>query len=108
MPAGQHGKTDARAAGASNSHLEHLFKKKMNVSVMGYLQDLRIQKAKVLLVESAHNVTEIARLCGYSSIHHFSRRFKKVARLSPSQYAKMVHQAPHDYSSDSQKQSKAG
>jgi len=98
----------AGAAGVSNSRLAHLFKRKMGVPVMGYLQNLRIQYAKTLLLESAYNVSEIAQLSGYSSVHLFSRRFKKLVFIPPSQYAKMVRLAAAGVSSNSQKQSRAG
>ena len=80
----------SRAAGVSHSHLEHIFKKKTGMPVMAYLQDLRIQNAKKLLLESTLNVSQIAEQSGYSSVHLFSRRFKKFVSVPPSQYAKMV------------------
>lgn len=83
----------AAAAGVSNSHLEHVFKRKTGLSVMRYLQDLRIQEAKRLLLESALNVSQIAEKTGYSSVHLFSRRFKKSVSVPPSRYARMVRRA---------------
>ena len=83
----------AAASGMSQSHLGHLFKRKTGLPVMGYLQDCRIQHAKTLLLESGLNVSQIAVQAGYSSIHVFSRSFKKVVSVSPAQYAKMVRLA---------------
>lgn len=80
----------AKASGVSRSHLEHLFKKKTESSIMTYLQVLRIQHAKTLLLESGFNISQIAEQTGYSSIHLFSRRFKTFMSVSPTQYAKMV------------------
>ena len=34
--------------------------------------------------------TEIARMLGYTSIHYFSRHFKKVTKMTPSEYATSV------------------
>jgi len=80
----------AEGAGVSPSHLEHLFKKKVGCSIMTYLQDFRIQRAKKLLLESRFNISQIAEQTGYSSIYLFSRRFKEVLSVSPTCYAKMV------------------
>ena len=33
---------------------------------------------------------EIARMLGYTSIHYFSRHFKKVTKMTPSEYATSV------------------
>jgi AraC-like DNA-binding protein len=80
----------SRAAGVSLSHLEHVFKKRTGMPVMTCLQDLRMQNAKKLLLESALNVSQIAERCGYSSVHVFSRRFKKSVSVPPTRYARMV------------------
>ncbi len=80
----------AEASGVSRSHLEHIFKKITGSSIMTYLQELRIQHAKTLLLESGFNISQIAEQAGYSSIHLFSRRFKTFVSVSPTQYAKMV------------------
>ena len=83
----------ARGAGVSASHLEHVFKKVANRPVMSYLLQLRIQRAKELLLESNLNVTQIAEMSGFSSVHVFSRCFKKAVSFPPSQYAKTVQLA---------------
>jgi len=98
----------AAAAGVSNSRLEHLFKRKMEMPVMAYLQKLRIEHSKVLLLESSSNVSEIALLSGYSSVFHFSRRFKQVVGVSPSQYARMVRSAATGGSSGGRKLGRTG
>ena len=83
----------AEASGVSRSHLEHLFKNTTGSSIMTYLQELRIQRAKMLLLESGLNISQIAEQTGYSSIHLFSRRFKTFVSVSPTRYAKMIRLA---------------
>lgn len=63
-----------------------LFKKKIGVTVMEYVQKTRIAMAKELLSESNMSVTEIAEACGFSSISYFSRSFKNETSVTPSQY----------------------
>lgn len=48
----------------------------------------RIEKAISLLEYSSTSVTETAKLCGFSSVHYFSRKFKEKTGVSPSFYAK--------------------
>jgi AraC-like DNA-binding protein len=98
----------AAESGVSNSHLEHLFKRRMETPVMAYLQGLRIEHAKALLLESASNVSGIAHMCGYSSVFLFSRRFKQVVGVSPSQYARMVRPPSGEVSSGGQKLGRTG
>ena len=57
---------------------------------MEYFGNLKIQKAKEMIREGSHNFTEIAALLGYNSIHYFSRHFKKVTGMTPSEYASSV------------------
>ena len=54
------------------------------------LTKLKIDKAKQLISEDIYTVTEISEILGYSTIHYFSRHFKRITGMSPSQYAKSV------------------
>jgi len=55
---------------------------------MKFLLDLRIEKAKDLLLETKMKNFEIALEVGFSSANYFSFCFKKEIGLSPSQYKK--------------------
>ena len=44
-------------------------------------------QAKLLIRENSLNFTEIANTLGYSSIHYFSRQFKKITGMTPSEYS---------------------
>ncbi|MEG2287978.1 MAG: helix-turn-helix transcriptional regulator, partial [Ruthenibacterium sp.] len=57
---------------------------------MEYFGTLKINAAKRIVREGNHNFTEIAVLLGYNSIHYFSRHFKKVTGMTPSEYASSV------------------
>ena len=57
-------------------------------SPMDDLLNARIEKAITLLKYQNASITETAELCGFSSIHYFSRKFKKKTGLSPSNYSK--------------------
>jgi beta-N-acetylhexosaminidase len=68
------------------SHLSRLFKKEMGMTFSEYLMNLRINKAKNLLVTSSLYIYEIANLCGFQDFNYFSKVFKKVTGVTPNDY----------------------
>lgn len=69
-------------------YLLEIFKQHYGMGVNEYMIHMRITKAKRLLRFSDKTVEEIAYDCGMNSLHYFSRIFKKVEGLSPSEYRK--------------------
>lgn len=74
----------------SKTNLKVLFKEKSGMSVMEYYKKLKIDEAKKMIREGEYNFTQIADLLGYTSIHYFSRHFKKATEMTPSEYAYSV------------------
>lgn len=74
----------------SRSSLQKLFKETIQMSVMEYFKQLKIEEAKVLIREGNHNFTGIATILGYNSIHYFSRTFKNTTGMTLSEYASSV------------------
>ncbi len=66
------------------------FKAAYGVSIIDYIHSLRIRDAKKLLRNGEYNITQIADMLGFSSVHYFSRLFKQTTRLSPSEYVKTI------------------
>lgn len=79
-----------RFTSLSKTKLKVLFKEKSGMSVMEYYKKLKIEEAKKMIREGEHNFTQIADMLGYTSIHYFSRHFKKATDMTPSQYASSV------------------
>lgn len=79
----------------SNSYLQKLFRERTGGGAMEYFGKLKITRAKHLIREGRHNFTEIAEELGYSSLHYFSRHFKKVSGMTPSEYASSVKLLSH-------------
>lgn len=75
----------SRAVGISSNHLTSLFKKYLDLPLHEYLLNFRIEKAKQFL-NAGNTVTEAAALTGFSSIHVFSKDFKRMTGLSPSAF----------------------
>ncbi|MDF2725994.1 MAG: hypothetical protein K0Q59_5672 [Paenibacillus sp.] len=67
-----------------------MFKKRVGCGAIEYMNQLKIDRAKQYIREDVYNLTEIAELLGYSSVHYFSRHFKKAAGMTPSEYARML------------------
>ena len=74
----------------SSTTLKNLFRSMCGCGTMEYLTELRIQRAKSLLLGGKHSCTDIAELCGFCSVHHFSKVFKDTVRMSPTEYVKSV------------------
>ncbi|KOF57984.1 AraC family transcriptional regulator [Clostridium sp. DMHC 10] len=72
----------------STYHFCRLFKESTGQTVIEYINNLRIKKAKVLLKESNLNMTEIALSCGFNDANYFSRIFKKNTNMTPSEIRK--------------------
>lgn len=66
------------------SKLKQIFKKKGGVK--NYFITLKIERSKELIAEGKLNFTEIAEKLGFTSVHYFSKTFKKLTGITPSQY----------------------
>jgi len=75
----------------SRSTLQALFKTHLQDSPKNYLINIKLQKSKELIRENKYTISEIAFTLGFSSIHYFSRIFKKHFGLAPSDYAKKIY-----------------
>ena len=72
------------------SNLQKMFRAKTGGGVMEYFCRLKIEAAKRLIRQGGQNFTEIAHALGFSTIHYFSRRFKAVTGMTPTEYASSV------------------
>ena len=70
----------------SPSYFSHLFKSLSGKSVMTYLTELRISRAKLLLEQEDCPVSEVATKVGYNDGNYFARIFKSTTGQTPSQY----------------------
>ena len=75
-------------AGASSSQFHYLFKQVTGFTPNDFLIHLRIGHGCFLLAETNLRVKEVAATLGYYDPFYFSRMFKSVSGISPSQYRK--------------------
>lgn len=73
----------AERLGISTRQLERLFGKYLNTSPKKYFLDLRLHRARNLIVQTEQSITEIAVACGFNSSSHFSKVFRKQYGISP-------------------------
>ena len=76
----------AALVNVSPSHYFALFKRHTGRAPMDYFTRLRMEKARCLLETTASSVKEVAAALGYDDPFYFSRVFKSVNRLAPSNY----------------------
>ena len=74
----------------SRSQLQKVFQKESGQGVIEFFTAKKIQAAKQMIRNGKFNFSQIAEQLGYSSIHYFSRQFKKITDMSPSEYASSV------------------
>ena len=76
--------------GVSATTLKHLFKEKIGEGIITHFSKMKIDIAKSLIREGNLNVSQISSYLGFDSVHIFSRRFKQITGMSPTQYGKSV------------------
>ena len=75
----------SRRFGYDESYFCRKFKKQTGLTVMKYIQILRIEKARRLLAETGLPVQDIAQQCGFSDTAYFTNRFKSICHMTPTQ-----------------------
>ena len=72
------------------SYVLKIFREVGNTGVMALFSKMKIDTAKRMIREGQLNLTQIADKLEFSSIHYFSRQFKKECKMSPSEYSSSI------------------
>ncbi|ACT04139.1 response regulator transcription factor [Paenibacillus sp. JDR-2] len=72
----------------SKNYLNQLFKKVTGETFTNYVIRVRIEKAKVLLLEGKHLIYEVSEMVGYQNVPYFTTLFKKYCGVTPSELMK--------------------
>ncbi|MDF2958413.1 MAG: AraC family transcriptional regulator [Paenibacillus sp.] len=80
----------SRKASVTPAHFSRVFKQMIGMNLTEYVMTKRIIKAKELLNVTDHNISLIAEMCGFDTLPHFHRMFKRVLGLTPAAYRKSV------------------
>ena len=70
----------------SAQYISQLFKNEIGVNFLAYLTNIRMEKAKKLLLSSSLSIAEISEKTGYGDYRVFTKVFKKTEGVTPSQY----------------------
>ena len=73
----------AQDVGLSTRQLERLFRRYLNRSPKRYYMELRLQRARNLLLQTEMSVIEVALACGFASPSHFSKCYRALYRTTP-------------------------
>lgn len=89
----------ARSVGMSPATFSRLFRRTTGRSFMRVVNELRIDQVCRRLTESSQTIAEIAFDCGYETLSHFNRQFRRIMKTTPRQYRRhlrMVKQRETD------------
>jgi two-component system response regulator YesN len=81
-----HLKDVAMAISISPQYLSKIFKDEVGINFIDYLTTVRIEEAKKMLKQENLSIKEICFTIGYNDPNYFSRLFKKIVGVSPTEY----------------------
>lgn len=73
----------AEELGISTRQIERLFGSYLNTSPKKYLMEMRLERARHLLLQTECAIAEVALACGFSNCGHFSRVYRAAHGVSP-------------------------
>ena len=76
----------AEVAFVTPNYLSKLFRNNMGMNLREYINQLRIEESKRLLLSTNMSVSEIASYVGYYNISYFSTVFHKLVGVSPAEW----------------------
>lgn len=74
----------------NKSYLSTLFKKETGETLTTFVNKKRIEHAIYLLNSSKMSIQDIASICGIPDVNYFTKTFKKLKTITPSEYRKMI------------------
>ncbi len=78
----------AEVANLSEHTFCRYFKQKFNTTFSSFLNELRINYASTLLVETEHSISEVCFKSGFNNFTNFNKRFKVMQKSTPTEYRK--------------------
>ena len=75
----------------SRAYLSKIFKQETDYTILEYIVQQKIKEAKKLIREKNMNFTQISDKLSFDNPHYFSRVFKRVTNMTPSEYKNSVH-----------------
>ncbi len=79
----------------NKSHLCRVFKKAIGITMIDYLNFIRIWNAEKLLATTDEKILNVSMNVGFSNISYFNRTFKQTTGMTPSEYKNIVYSKKH-------------
>lgn len=79
-------KRPSELCGISYTYFKKLFIEKFGIPPVQYVNNIRLERSRELLLTNKYSVGEIAEICGFKNAYYFSKRFKEAYQLSPTDY----------------------
>lgn len=79
-----------KKVGLSPFYISKMFKEQLGINYIDFLTECRIEKAKKLMGDPARSLKEITFEVGYHDPNYFSKVFKKMCDVSPTEYRKLL------------------
>lgn len=76
----------ARESGLSPSRFAHLFRQRMGITPMGFIETRRMEQARNLLLTTDLPVQQVGLMTGFPNAQHFSTRFRRFTGQAPSAF----------------------
>lgn len=74
----------------SENYISRLFKAETGINIVQYINLIKLEKAKELLLIKDHSVKQVAYMVGYDTSSYFNRLFNKICGINPTEYVQMV------------------
>lgn len=81
----------ADIAGLSPSRFAHIFREKLHVTPLKFVEQQRMDRAMALLMTTSLPVMAVGDMVGYADPLHFSKRFRTVAGVCPRRFRQSLH-----------------
>ncbi|SFC76618.1 AraC-type DNA-binding protein [Bacillus sp. 491mf] len=76
------------------NYLSNLFKKEVGITIKEYIQQAKVDEARSLLTFTPHSLTEISTLLNFHDQSYFTKVFKKIVGVTPSQFKRGIMESP--------------
>ncbi len=70
----------------SKSYLSKIFKEELHCNFASYINNLRVEKSKLLLMDQSINLADLAGMVGFEDQSYFTKVFKRIVGVSPGKY----------------------
>lgn len=74
----------------SHQHICRIFRETLGMRPVEYINQVRIEMAKSLLLYSDYSIREVGQKCGFQNTNYFNKIFKKFEHLTPLEYRNSV------------------